>query len=237
MNSTRSVTLGIASLIILAFLVSCSNNSDSEIIGNRNQTELMVVHASPDTPDIRVLIDNEELVSDLPFRNATQYIAIKAGRHDVKIARAGVVNGLLYEGSMVFDAGYESLIATNLADSLQVITTTDQLASPSGVKVKIRYANLSPNAGPTNFVLTTSDNDSLSFNGIPFGDVTQFHEIAGSIQNELFIKTAASDSILVSRVAGSDKLQNGALYTVYLTGLRGSDTGPEQLAMTIVENR
>jgi hypothetical protein len=226
-------------LTVFAFLVSCSSSStnDDRLLGNQGQTELMIVHASPDTPDIQVAIDNDQLVKDLRFRDATPYIATASGEHDVKIAQANTANtGLLYEDSVYFNAGHVSLITSNLVDSLRLMTVSDNITIPDSVVTNIRYANLSPNAGPTNFVLTTPEKDSLAIDGIGFGDVTEFHQFKAALQDYLVVRTSATDSILVSLTTGSDKLQNGSSYTIYLTGLRGSVTGPEQLAMTIVEN-
>ena len=128
------------------------------------------------------------------------------------------------------------MITTNLVDSLKVITIDDRIVPPGNTSMGLRFANLSPNAGPTNFVISTPENDSLTFKSIPFGEVTSFQDFQGSIKDNLEVRSAATDSVLVGVISDSNRLQDGGLYTIYLTGLKGDQNSPERLDLTIIQN-
>ena len=60
-----------------AFTAACSDDDSTGPAAG--EARVRVVHASPDAPAVDVLVDGAEVLSDVPFRAASDYLDVAAG--------------------------------------------------------------------------------------------------------------------------------------------------------------
>jgi hypothetical protein len=56
---------------------------------NSGGTPLRILHASPDAPNVDIYIDSGLVLANVPYPTASNYLAISAGAHNIKINAAG----------------------------------------------------------------------------------------------------------------------------------------------------
>ena len=76
----RSISLplfGIAALALstILFTTGCGNDARARV---------RVVHASPDAPNVDVLLDNKAVLTNVAYKAASAYLTIGAGQHTAK---------------------------------------------------------------------------------------------------------------------------------------------------------
>jgi hypothetical protein len=70
-----------------ALTAACSDDDDNT--GPEGRARVRVVHASPDAPDVDVLLDDAEVLSDVPYLTASDYRDVPAGNLNLKVNAAG----------------------------------------------------------------------------------------------------------------------------------------------------
>ena len=65
--------------IALAAGVMSAACSDDDNAGPSTESRVRVVHASPDAPAVDVLVDGSEVLSDVPYGNASTYLTVASG--------------------------------------------------------------------------------------------------------------------------------------------------------------
>jgi hypothetical protein len=68
------------------------------------QARLRVIHAAPDAGPVDILVNNQVVLSNVPFAAISNYLAIPAGTYDVKVNAAGTAVTAI-EANVVATAG------------------------------------------------------------------------------------------------------------------------------------
>ena len=75
-----------ATAVVLALVLAVPMGHTVAAQGTQGaQTRLRVVHASPDAPAVDVLVDNNRVFCNLPFRAVTRYVPVTPGTHNIRI--------------------------------------------------------------------------------------------------------------------------------------------------------
>ena len=96
--------------ILMTVLIGCSDNDNNRIIP-LEQSSIRVLHASPDAPNVDVLVDSQVVLSDVSYKQASEFLSVLAGTRNVKVNAAGTFH------STVIDAGISPLHSIRLRRS------------------------------------------------------------------------------------------------------------------------
>jgi len=227
-TSCRHAFLIVAGLLLLSFS-SClkdNNNYYNPPVGYLN-----VVQASPDEPQLNFFLNNNQ-VNNWPFQfgDYTGYIRAYTGTRTANFDNAATM-GQLLSGSVVINQNqYYSLFLANTSASPQYLLLTDTLNQPASGQAGVRFINLSPDAGAVDFSVQGS---STNINNRGFLGHSVFVPVAAGTYS-LQVKTTGTSTVLASSTGVN--LSAGALYTVWLQGLKAGTTATDKLSITVMTN-
>ena len=113
------------------------------------KAHLRVVHASPDAPNVDIFADGAGvIISDLPFKEASNYLPLNAGSYNLEVRPAGSTTAVLNLPGIQLEAGkVYTAFAVGLADgqpALSVKLTTDAVAQQATTTPAASPAPASP---------------------------------------------------------------------------------------------
>jgi hypothetical protein len=127
---------------------------------NGGGTELRVVHGSPDAPSVDVLVDNQVVLSNVPFKVASEYLDIDEGARNVKVNAAGTTTTVIDVTPTLQEHTAYTVIATNYLASIEPLLLVDDRVPAAQGKAKVRVVHGAPGA-PAVDVYVTAPGASL----------------------------------------------------------------------------
>src|SRR5690606_26410330 len=109
--------------------------------------QLRVVHASPDAPNVDVLVDGARALTDVPFTAASEYLPLSAGNRDLEVRATGGTTAVIDATAMLVEDQAYTVIATGFVASIAPLVLQDDLTAPAAGNVKVRLVHASPTAG------------------------------------------------------------------------------------------
>lgn len=196
----RFASLAVVGLALLG--AACSDDDSSNGNGPGNDAFVRVVHASPDAPNVDVLVDGQTVLTDVQYKQFSGYLSVPKGMHNIKV---NVTGG----GATVIDAdvdlaagAYYTAIASDVAASITPLVLLDDLSAPGPGNVKVRLVHTAPSAGLVDIYVTTPGADisaaAPNVSNFGFQDETGYLALpAGSYQVRVTLagtKTVAIDT-------------------------------------------
>ena len=118
LKGLAGVTAG-AALIVAA---GCGSNSDNN---SSAQAKVRVLHASPDAPAVDAIINSTAIAANAPYKTATAFSSINAGRGTVKVNVAGTSTTVI-DRTPDFNAGRSyTIIAANKVAAIEPLIIDD----------------------------------------------------------------------------------------------------------------
>lgn len=200
-------------LLALALTVGIAGPacSDDDPTGPTAATaNVRVVHASPDAPNVDVLVDGAVVLTNVPYEAASAYLAVPAGTRNFKVNATGTTTTVI-DADVPLTAGESyTVMATGLVAAIQPLVLTDDLANPASGNVKVRLVHAAPSAPTVDIYVTAPGADlataSPTLSGVPFRGYSDYLEVpAGNYQVRVTVagtKTVAIDSGTLSIMAG-----------------------------------
>jgi Domain of unknown function (DUF4397) len=193
-------------LAATAFTAACDDDDNT---GPDGEARVRVVHASPDAPDVDVLLDDSEVLSDVPYLAASEYLETTAGEHNVKVNAAGTTTVIDTDVTLADGSDY-TVIAAGSAAAIEPILLEDDNAPPSAGNARVRAMHGAPSAPAVDIYLTVPgadlDDEAPALSGVEFGDVADYVEApAGSYQVRVTLagtKTVVIDSGTLTLASG-----------------------------------
>ena len=213
----RRMTL---SLVLALMIVVLSAPNPARAAGS---AMLRVVHASPDAPAIEVLIDGQKTLSALQFTEATAYISVPAGSHQLAVFSAAAGGG----GKAFIDTSVDlqdgrayTIVAADRLANIEPIVLTDDLNRFAADQANVRLVHASPDAPPVADVAVTNGGLTV-FRNVPFKGATGYLAVApGSYRFDL--RPAGTTQQLATTNAIT--LDAGRSYSVFAMGQLGNNT-------------
>lgn len=182
LQTNFGLTLGL-SLGLLAALPGCGD--DPVTYPNVNPNEPMardavinVVHASPDTAAIDVLVDDAKLGS-VEFRKSTGNLKLSAGAHKIALRLVGATTDLIPATEVNLGQDSKTLFTAvghsgDAAGPAQLTLSVASLGTPDTTGVKLRVLHASPSAPAVDVFSGTT----AVLSRVGFGSTTHYETVA-----------------------------------------------------------
>ena len=183
-----------------ALTAACSDDDDNT--GPEGGARVRVVHASPDAPDVDVLLDDAEVLSDVPYLTASDYLDVPAGNLNLKVNAAGTATTVVDADLSLVDGTDYTVIANGLAEAIEPMVLQDDNSAPASGNARVRAIHGAPGAPAVDIYVTAPGADLETtiplLANVEFGDVADYIEApAGDYQVRVTpagIKTVVIDS-------------------------------------------
>jgi hypothetical protein len=171
-----------------------------------------VLHASPDAPNVDVYVDDAAVLTDVPFKTLSDYLALPAGEHQVKVTPAGDAATAVIDAAVTVEAGQRYTIAAiNEVASIEAKVLVDA-ANPTVDAAKVRIVHFSPDAGAVD---VAPDGADALVSALEFPNDTGYVELAAGAY-DLEIRAAGTDTVALDLPEIS--LAAGNAYSVFAVG-------------------
>lgn len=222
-------------LLLLFALISFSLSSclkDSGPDTGSIVSAITVIHASPNSPAFDFVLDNQRVLNptgpDFVYGKRIPYFRAFSGSRLARIYEKNNFITPLHEVELKLISGnYYSLFIGGAKESLTSLLIDDDLTKPLKGKAKVRFVNMSPDAGALDFNIT--QNTTLASNK-KFNEYTGFQEVDAGIYNAN-IKSHSENSI---NLPIELELKDGDIYTIWAKGLVNTDVEEEKLGFEVL---
>lgn len=178
-----------------------------------------VVHASPDAPAVDVYVDGNQVLTNVPFFTASDYLSVPAGEHRFQVTPTGAsIDQAVIDATATVAAGQAYTVAAMglVADgSLGPVILSDNLAAPAAGKAHLRVVHASPD---TPAVDVKVEGGPTLFSNLAFQEAGDYTPVdAGTYP--VIVTPAGSDTVALD--LGDVALNEGMIYDVFAVGLSG----------------
>ncbi|GJQ63346.1 MAG: hypothetical protein SCALA702_23990 [Melioribacteraceae bacterium] len=222
LNADDTYTFGVRAFVD-------NNNGDATADLSFATSEVMVVHAVPDAPEVDLLVNDNVAGQNLPYLNNTDYLSISAGIQNIKVNVAGTMTSVI-DADVRFNAYKNySVYATGDVNNIEPLVIEDDLTKPAAGKAHVRFIHLSPDAPAVDITLT---NGTVVFGNNAFKEYTAFTPLdAGTY--DLQVRVAGTDNVVLN--LDGTVIEDGKIYSVIAKGfVAGSDD--QELRANIIVN-
>jgi hypothetical protein len=204
----------LVSIFVLLLAVMATSVSASRFNAN-----VRVLHASPDAPDVDVLVDDEAALEDIGFKEITDYASLRSGRYNIKVVPAGASEPVVINADLRFRALRDyTVVALNNLEDIEAVVLEDNR------RVSYRYADVrffhaSPDAPAVD--IAVQDKGPVVFSDIEFKEYTDYEELDEGTYN-LEVRVAGTDTVALE--LPPIDLEAGKAYTVFAVGTLAEGT-------------
>ena len=161
--------------------------SDDDKTGPEGEARVRVVHASPDAPDVDVLLNDAEVLGDVPYLTASDYLDTPAGDQNLEVNAAGTATTLIDTDVSLVDGTDYTVIASGLVEAIEPIVLQDDNSAPAAGTARVRAIHSAPSAPAVDIYVTAPGADLETtiplLANVEFGDVADYIEApAGDYQ-------------------------------------------------------
>jgi hypothetical protein len=177
-----------------------------------------VVHASPDAPNVDVLVNDSPAFIDVEFTEVTDYASLPAGTYNIKVVPTGQDEPVVIEADLEFEEDtIYTVAAVNVLDEIEpLVLIDDDHRFP--IVSRTRFVHLSPNAPAVD--IAVADGGPVLFPDVEFKEFTKYAAILEG-EYDLEVRLAGTDSVVLT--VSDVPLEDYAIYTVFAMGLVGED--------------
>jgi len=216
-------------------LVAMTGSGSLEIFDINQETSFQVVHASPDAPDVDVLVDGGVLAPSLAFPDATADFVVPSGTYNVQVTVAGNP-GSIAIGPVDLDllAGQRySILAVGELAAIEPLILNDD-PRPVATNAKVRIVHASPTAADVDIYVTPVGADITAIDptlaNVAFKDNTGYLSLAAG-DYDVTVTPAGSKTAAIGPATIS--IVNGEIYTAIARDPLPGDTA---LGLILLDN-
>jgi hypothetical protein len=208
--------------LLVTALVGCGGDGNDE-------ARVRIFHASPDAPNVDVLIDGGRVLENVPYTVASGFLHTDAGDRRFQIQVTGTdITAIDATVPLEGDTDYVVIASNKVAAITPIVATADRTPPPAG-QAKVRVFHGAPSA-PAVDVYVTAPGATIStadpvLSNVPFSAISDYLTVpAGSYDVKVTVagtKTVAikADSLelapgLVAMVAALDAKGGGAPFSL-----------------------
>lgn len=194
--------------------------------GDSSQANLRVVHASPDAPNVDVVVDGKTVLTNVAYETGSDYLKVDTGSRRIQVRPTGTTANVIDTTLSTSKNDYYSVLAVGrVSDStLTALALTDDNTAPASGNFKLRLVHASPSAGPVDIYIGAPGSGvggTPTLTNVPFKAASQyFSEPAGSY--EVYITPTGSKTVAID--TGSLSFAAGQIRTAVALDASGGGT-------------
>jgi hypothetical protein len=210
----------VVALLCVALVVGCGGGDNINV----QTTQLRVLHASPDAPNVDVYVDSVKVLSNVPYPTVSSYLSLPSGVHQIKVNAAGTNATVINVSPTLAANGAYTAIAANFVANIEALLATDATTTPPSGYVTLRVIHASPDAGPVDILA----NGQVVLSNVPFGTISTYLTIpAGTYAIKVNVAGTTTTAI-----AATVNLAAGSNYSAVAIGsIRTAATNPLMLKL------
>ncbi len=225
------------SIICTAFVFATLNSCT---VGTTNPPPaplsfLMVVHASPDAPNLDVIANSQTIASNFAYGASTEYLSAAPATYQIRMAPTTTTTYLIDTTLAMIDGKAYTLFAIDSLSKIKTVKVEDNFTTPPSDSSRIRLFHFSPDAPSVDIAVTGGD---LLYSHRFFNDqntnpvLAQFITLAAGTYN-LEVRLAGTSIVLLA--LPNIPLGGGKVYTFYAKGFAGG-SGAQSLSLGTIIN-
>lgn len=139
--------------------VALGGCDDDDPTSPATTAQLRVVHASPDAPNVDVLVDGAAALTNVPFGAASAYLNVPAGTRELQVRATGTTTTVIDADAQLVAGDAYTVLATGLVANIAPLVLEDDLALPATGNAKVRLVHAAPGAGTVDIYVTAPTAD------------------------------------------------------------------------------
>lgn len=143
------------------------------------RAQLRAFHASPDAPNVDILVDNALAAGNVPYLTAVGFVAVPNGARNVKVNAAGTATTVIDVTPTLAAGKAYTAYAVGFLAGISALLVEDNLAAPTTGNAKIRVIHGSPDA--PNVDILANNNRVLS--NVPFKTASDYLVVPAGAYN------------------------------------------------------
>jgi len=209
----RAGMAGILACTSLVFTMSCDPD-DGEDIQPSPLSYVSLYNASPDAPDLNILVDNRQ-INTYPFEYSdhTGYLRFYTGDRNLKFGPYGASNAVVDTTVTLENEKAYSIFFVDDFTEASLLILNDNSEEPASGKAKIRFVNLSPDGG--SIALKMKGESTTLTEDEDFKEATEFFEVDAKAFD---FEVVSADNGDVNLQIPDIELQEGWFYTILVKG-------------------
>jgi hypothetical protein len=215
-------------VIAAALLVGMSGTSLAA-----ETADVRVLHASPDAPAVDVYLDDTivDALTNVPFGTISDYLAIPAGAHNVKVYATGTTSDPVIDAAVTVAAGSAYTVAATgaLADITARVLKDDP--APAASTAKVRVVHFSADAPAVDIATAGSAVDQAVVKDLGYPSATDYLALPGGTY-DLEVRLAGETTVALA--LPNVKVQNGGAYSVFAVGSAASPAVGGHALQTVI---
>lgn len=223
---------GIHFTLILGLLAfaSCSK-SDSRNPGYISApfAQVEIAHAVPGISVLDAAFDQNRLgVKTFVFTDRIDYLRVSPGQRNLKVFNASAAtSNQIFAKDLNFEAGkFYSLFIVDTASKMDIVSLKDSSRSAGPDSVRIRFANMSPDA-PGLDLYVQGSSTPLATN-VTYKNAGDFLSFKAALNVRFEIKRTGQPEVLA--MSDAYNLVSGKIYTIWSGGyINGSEAGKTKI--------
>lgn len=180
--------------------------------------KVRVVHGSPDAPAVDVYVNNNKVLTNVPFFTVSDYLDLAAGSYDIKVTATGQMDAVIDAKGVAIEGGKAYTIAAGgKVAEIKPYILADNLAVPAAGKAHVRVIHMSPDAPAVD--VKVAGGPTLISN-LAFGKDSGYLPVDAGTYDLQVVPTGASTPVVID-LKGT-KLEAGKIYDVFATNVLAS---------------
>ena len=193
---------------------------------NAMPARVRVAHASPDAPAVDVLVNDAVALSNITFKEITDYAELPAGTYNVKVVPTGATEPVVIEANLDLAAGTDyTVAAVNELAAIEPLVLVDNNSAPAEGNAHVRFVHASPDAPAVDIAVTDGP---VLFPDVAFTEATDYLPVPAGTY-DLEVRLAGTDTVVLPLPGIT--LDEGTVYTAWAMGLAA---GSGEQALTAV---
>lgn len=221
----------IAAVVVSVVFAACSKDrmEPQQVAG------LSIIMAYPDTTTLDFIIDQTRVndAKGLNYNGKIDYLNLFPGNRRLGITKRNGNKLIMSENfNLKSGVGYSVFVLDTLKDNTKrFLLTEDDLTAPAADKAKVRFINLSKDAGALSLGIHDAATDLFSnkafYEYTTFTDVNPGESITFDIKENAVVKTTLPNV----------KIEKGKIYTIYAKGLEAAAIDSLKLGAAIYTHK
>lgn len=206
--------VSLVSLLLLALVLVPA------VAAQSNVGLVRVAHASPDAPAVDVYVNDDAVLTNVPFKTVSNYLELAPGTYTFRVAPAGAgADAAVITAEATIAAGEAYTVAAiNTLDNIEGTIFSDDLSAPADGQAHVRVYHLSPDAPAVD--LKTQDDAVTLVSNLSYPNASEYTPVdAGNYNLKV---TAAGDTASVFDVTAD--AQEGVIYSAFAVGQLGDES-------------